>query len=67
MKGRPLTADDAESDVEEFEFLLSSGETMETAVRRMGMSARSVTRRYELLGRKCPAGLYYLATKAMAS
>ncbi|AXQ60772.1 HNH endonuclease [Mycobacterium phage EleanorGeorge] len=57
-----ITTDIAELDIEEFEFLIRSGETVEQAVHRMGMSARTIARRYEYLGRSCPPGLYWLCS-----
>ncbi|AYR00424.1 HNH endonuclease [Mycobacterium phage Whouxphf] len=54
-----ITPEIAELDIEEFEFLLRTGESIEQASKRMGMSARTIARRYEYLGRTCPPGLYW--------
>lgn len=59
----PVTPEAAELDVEEFEFLLSTGELMERALERMGVCGRTMCRRYQLLGRPIPAGLWSLASQ----
>ncbi|AEL19976.1 HNH endonuclease [Mycobacterium phage Charlie] len=66
LRGRPLTeirplvrsVEAAECDVEDFEFLLASGESVERAVQRMGLSARTIARRYERIGRPVPRELW---------
>lgn len=58
-----LSVEAAEIDIEEFEFLLSVGESMESALVRLDLHARSMTRRYQLLGRPVPDGLWLLASR----
>jgi hypothetical protein len=53
--------EDMELDVDEFEHLLAAGESVERAVDRMGICARSVVRRYQRVGKPVPAGLWSLA------
>ena len=63
LRPHPVTAPDAELDIEEFEYLLSSGETLEQAVRRVGLCARTLTRRYTLIGKTPPPGLWAASRK----
>ena len=58
---RRITEEIAQLDIEEFEFLLNSGESMRRAVARMGICARTLLRRYSRIGRKPPAGLWAIA------
>lgn len=47
----------AEADVEDFEYCLATGATVESALKRVRLSGRSMQRRYRILGRPAPAGL----------
>lgn len=54
---KPMTVATAQSTVEDFEFLRSTGCTVETACERMSVHPRTVQRHYALLGRRWPEGL----------
>ena len=57
MPGQPMPADLVDTDIADFELLLSTGSTIATALVRMGMSGRTMQRRYQLAGRTTPTGL----------
>lgn len=60
--GKFLRAEEIASDIDEFEFLLRSGETVASAVRRCGLSASSLVVRYQRSGKPIPAGLWKLTS-----
>lgn len=54
---RPPSVTTPADDVDEFEWLLQTGATVHQALVRMGLSARTMQRRYRHVGRPTPAGL----------
>lgn len=58
-----ITLERAQDDVEDFEFLLSQGETYETACRRLGMHAQTIKRRYQQIQKQPPPGLSTTVTR----
>lgn len=66
-RGRALTPESAAEDIDEFEMLLGY-ENLDGASRRMGMSLRSIQRRYDLLPERTrPAGLSQAAVRKWRS
>ncbi|QGF20337.1 LamD-like [Gordonia phage Sixama] len=57
-----ITTDIATAFVEDFEFLLETGESLQSACIRLNVSAKTVIRRYKRLEQKPPSGLYTLAS-----
>lgn len=60
MSPRKSVASTAAPMVEDFEFLIDSGESLQSALARLGCSYRTIARRYQELGRPCPPGLWSL-------
>lgn len=53
----PVTVEHARADIDEFEFLLSFGMSIERARERLGRHPRTIMRRYQMLGLPYPPGL----------
>ena len=61
LKQVKLPDDQAAADIEDFEWLLETGEHIERATKRIGLSPKALYRRYKQLGRELPAGLTALS------
>lgn len=65
--GTKTIAEVAEDDIDDYEFLVASGESLDHALTRVGLCGRSMIRRYQALGRRVPDGLWTAAQKRIAT